>query len=104
MVNFWVWLLLVVNTGSYADEASETRFVEIIIHDLEKSQFLHKIEDKVILFPNQLKDQLRFPEPETEPETESENKSRIRRAPKRRWTAAQISAKVSFNEKQLLEL
>lgn len=90
MVNFFVWSLLVLKTGVTADEASESRFVEVIIRDLEQSQFLHKIEDKVILFPNQLKAQLKLPVPETEPET----KRRIRRSNgKRSW--AQIQAKRS---------
>ena len=101
MVNFFVWSLLVLKTGVIADEDTESRFVEVIIHDLEKSQFLNKIEHKVILFPNQLKAQLKLPEPETEPET-TESSKRVQRAPKRNW--ATIQAKVSFKNTSVIFL
>ena len=58
MVNFFVWSILTV-APIYAS-SSDSRYVEVIIRDLEQSQFLKKIEDKVILFPNQLKKQLNY--------------------------------------------
>lgn len=85
MVNFFVWSVLVLSGPatfvSTADlEANESRFVEVIIRDLEQSQFLHKIEDKVILFPTQLREQLEAKLPLAK--TETEDKQRVRRSPK----------------------
>lgn len=66
------------------ESPSESRFVEVIIRDLEQSQFLQKIENKVILFPNQLKAQLAEKTPVYVPPTD-EN-PRIRRAT-RNWNS-----------------
>lgn len=96
MVNFLVWSVLVVSPSLSAlatDESpSESRFVEVIIHDLEKSQFLQKIKDKVILFPNQLKAQLAEKSPLFTPVENTPD--RVRRAtPQRSWTSNTIQQK-----------
>ena len=82
MVNYLVWgLFLTTNAhASVNANQSESRFVEVIIRDLEEPEFIRQIEDKVILFPNELRAVLEKGGPKVNLKTTEDHKPRIRRS------------------------
>ena len=84
MVNYLVWGLFLTTKTAHATKnvnQSESRFVEVIIRDLEEPEFIHQIEDKVILFPNELRAVLeKGGSPRVNLKTSDDHKARIRRS------------------------